>query len=404
VTGIGLQVDALRLLFLVLFLLPDPLGGGGRTRRQWLGLGVCRLGLVVTALAGSTWIALGGSALAALGLGCVAGQWRWGSTLAPLLLLPVALHGGFDGRPAPGQPLTPLPVALVLCALGAAILALDLPLLWRSVRSSPLVTADPTPSLWPAALYAVGAGLPLLISLAAGPWDALSRWVALAVGLALLGGAGGAAWRATTAAGALRALASYVLGLLILALGIGSAGAVGGALLALASALVGSALLSAGGSLRWVALAAFGLPPALGFTGLWLLLGATLVARFPLATLAVPGSALLVAAALARTLPGRAGLRPWTWLGACGLLLAGLLPGVVLDGALRPALNTLAVGLPALADLHPAPGLGLLIVRGSATTASWPAFGVAAALLLTLAGAEALARLHGLFPHRRDDV
>ncbi|MDQ2806888.1 MAG: hypothetical protein M3Z04_08215, partial [Chloroflexota bacterium] len=91
-----MQVDALRLIFVALFLLPDPLGSGGRSRWQWLGLGVCRFGLVVTALAGSTWIALAGLVPAALGLWHVTGRRRWGPTLAPLLLLPVALHGGFD--------------------------------------------------------------------------------------------------------------------------------------------------------------------------------------------------------------------------------------------------------------------------------------------------------------------
>ncbi len=399
-TVFGLQLDALRLVFLGLFLLPDPLGRAGWTHRQWLSGSLCRLGLMLTALAGSSWIALAGLAAAVLGLLWAAGRVRWGPLLALAALLPVALSGSFDGRPAPGQPLTSLSWALVGCALAGVVLALDLPLLWR--RDGPSPSADP-PAAWLALLYALGVGLPLLYSLAAGPWDASSRLAALAVGLALLGTAAWVAWRATAATAALQALAVYTLSLLILALGSGSAGAVGGAGLAVVSALIGTGLLPAARPARRLGLAAFGLPPALGFTGLWLLLDATLAARLPLATLAVPGTALLVTTALARTLPAVGERRrPLAWIGAGGLLGAGLLPELVVNSALRPALNTLAAGLPALADGHPAPGLGLLLVRGNATAAGWPALGVGAALLLTLAGAEALARLHGLFARRAD--
>jgi hypothetical protein len=64
---------------------------------------------------------------------------------------------------------------------------------------------------------------------------------------------------------------------------------------------------------------------------------------------------------------------------------------------LRPALNTLAAGLPALAGVQEWPGVGLILVRANITLAVWPALGVAATLVLAGALVEVAARL----PRRR---
>jgi hypothetical protein len=142
------------------------------------------------------------------------------------------------------------------------------------------------------------------------------------------------------------------------------------------------------------------LPPLLGFSGLWLALGGLAAMRLPLAVVALPAVSGLVAWALARTVPAMAHGRPWAGLLAGGLLLGGLAaPGVVRLG-LPGLLNPLAAGLPALAAVRDAPGLGLLTLRANDLTGSWPVVGVAAALLITVAGAEAVARLRSLLARR----
>src|SRR5439155_1661559 len=70
-----------------------------------------------------------------------------------------------------------------------------------------------------------------------------------------------------------------------------------------------------------------------------------------------------------------------------------------------PALSALAAGLPALSALQDWPGVGLLLAPGPAPVAVWPAWGVAATLVVALAGAEVLARVldlhHGETEPRR---
>jgi hypothetical protein len=60
---------------------------------------------------------------------------------------------------------------------------------------------------------------------------------------------------------------------------------------------------------------------------------------------------------------------------------------------LRPALHTLAAGLPALAGVQEWPGVGLILVGANSTLAVWPALGLAATLVLAGALVELAARL-----------
>ncbi len=404
--GLGLRLDALTLLGLSLFLgLPDlDPAPEPAAERGWRLLR--RVGPALAALAGSTAITAVGLALAVAGRvragpaaagPAAAGRGAgWPDALAPLLLLPLAVAGVFDARPAPGGPVAALPWGWIALAVLAAIAGAGCwPRRWgRGLADRGSLGA---------ALYTAASLLPLLRSLGAGPWDASARLVALAVGLALLGGAGWAALHAATPGAAGAAGRYYLAGVLLTGLGGGTPAAVGGGLLLLVAGLVGRALWPAGGTARWLGLGAgAGLPPTLGFAGLWLLLGATGAAGLPLATVAVPVAGWLVAGAglrAHRAAHGRGGPAAGLW--AAGLLLGGLLPGLLLDGILRPALNTLAAGLPALAAVQPWPGVGLLAAQGNVPTAVWPAWGVAAALLLTGAGAEAAARLGALVRRRR---
>lgn len=404
-----IALDPLHVAFALLaVVLPDPLGGAAERRARTLAW-LCRGALAGAALAGPTWgqmIALA-VALGLLGRLDRAAALRRGPVW--LLLLPLAIPGVFDARPVPGQPVVALPLWAVACALAAVGAALGVPwsrsaLARRRVNTelddSSLADPSPSPAPWLQTLFTVVATLPLLTSLAAGPWDATARFVALGVGFALLVGAGWAAWRARDADQALAALRACWLGGLALALGSGSPEAVGGALLVGASALIGTACLGAGGLLRGLGLAALGLPPLLGFSGLWLALGGLAAMRLPLAVVALPAVTGLVAWALARTVSPAGRTRPAAGVLAGGLLLGSLVaPGVVRVG-LPWLLNPLAAGLPALAAVRDAPGLGLLTLRANELTGSWPVVGVAAALLITLAGAEAAARLSGLLAWR----
>ncbi|MGI8588906.1 MAG: hypothetical protein ACR2M0_14665 [Chloroflexia bacterium] len=381
----SVRLDALGLLFLALFLLlPAP----GTPRITGL---VVRLGLALTSLAGQT----GGQAL---GLGVAACGLIWAERRAgrpapaafaplpaPALLLPIALFGTFDARLLPGQPVPALPwpvVGLALAAAAAGVLSLR--------------PASPTGEGW-AALYSLGCLLPALRSLGAGPWDAWARLGALGLGLAGLGLAAWMAWN--TSGGAARV---YLAAAMLLGLGIGTPAAVAGGLVLLLGGHAGQALGAALGTGRLPRLVgigvASGLPPTLGFVGLWLLLGATAAARLPLATALLSICALLVALSNARGLSpaGEAGWRigpTAAWVVAAGLLAGGLMPAAMLDWVLRPALNTLAAGLPALSEVQEWPGVGLMLTRDNALAGVWPAVGVAATLAITLAGAELLARL-----------
>jgi len=151
--------------------------------------------------------------------------------------------------------------------------------------------------------------------------------------------------------------------------------------------------------------AAAGLPPTLGFAGLWLLLGATTAAHAPLATVALPITALLITLAqLRQDRPVTDRADPAAWLLAGGLLAGGIVPALLLDGVLRPALNTLAAGLPALAEVQDWPGIGLVVSQQDAVAALWPALGLAATLVLALAAVEAAARLLDLAPRPATDL
>lgn len=474
--GCGLRLDALNLLFLTLFLALPPYyttypvnDGIGEPRRVRGGRLMARMGLGGVALAAGTPVAIAGLTLVAAGRSlAMPGEARtWlPATLPSALLLPVALSGAFDSRPPPGAPVLALPWPLVGLALLAAITAVlagqgaapgpspqpaaqgpGFDWQWRSAREDDLL----------AALYTAAGLLPLLRSLAAGPWDGWAQGGALAGGLLLLAAAGVAALEAlrdgpdlppsfSQEQGERRALPiqrprwgwavrAYLAGALLVGLGLGTPGAVAGGVVLLVTGLIthtGGAGAPGGRLVGLVALA--GLPPTAGFAGLWLLGGAAAAAGAWLPLVAVPVAGWLVALAglratltpgsspkgegcrtarppdssaegdvcttQATSLPYRGGAGEGA-AGAVGLLLAGLLPIPLLDAVLRPALNTLAAGLPALAEVQSWPGVGLIWTRTNLTEAVWPAWGLSAALLLTLAGTEAGARLAGWAGQRR---
>jgi hypothetical protein len=217
----------------------------------------------------------------------------------------------------------------------------------------------------------------------------------LTVGLLTLASAALAALAAPDHGAAMRAAWRYLVAALLIGLGSGNPAGVGGAVVWLSAGLAGLALCRARGVPRLVGLGALsGLPPTLGFAGLWLLLGATTTGGWLLATVALPVASLLVVLALLRhppEMPIPGGVAAGLWVGA--LVLGGFAPLPWLDSVLRPALNTLAAGLPALAGVQEWPGVGLILVRANSTLALWPALGIAATLVLAGAVVELVARL-----------
>jgi hypothetical protein len=314
--------------------------------------------------------------------------------LAPVVLLPVAWSGAFDAHPLPGRPIPVLPEELVVLALLAGAAGAGA---WPFASDTP--TNRSARDAWIGALYGTAALIPLLRSLGAGPWDAWGRLTVLAVGLLTLASAALAALAAPDHATALRAAWRYLVAVVLIGLGSGNPVGVAGAVVWLAAGLAGLALSGRRGLPRLVGLGALGgLPPTLGFAGLWLLLGATTTGGWLLATVALPVAGLLVVLALLRHAPetlSPAGIAAGLWAGA--LLLGGVAPLPWLDSVLRPALNTLAAGLPALASVQEWPGVGLILVRANTTLAVWPALGLAATLVLAGALVEVAARL----PRRR---
>jgi hypothetical protein len=397
--GAGLRLDTLSLLFLTLLLaLPaspaPPTASGTTPRPRWIATLLTLGGPALVALAGETTGQIAGLALAALGrilAGAPGARLAW---LAPVLLLPVAWSGAFDAHPLPGRPIPVLPEELVILALLAAAAGAGG---WPFAGGTPATRS--ARDAWPTALYGTAALIPLLRSLGAGPWDAWGRLAVLTVGLLTLASAALAALAAPDHAAALRAGRRYLVAVVLIGLGSGNPVGVAGAVVWLAAGLAGLALSAARGLPRLVGLGALGgLPPTLGLAGLWLLLGATTTGGWLLATVALPVGGLLVVLALLRhspETPGPAGIAAGLWAGA--LLLGGVAPLPWLDNVLRPALNTLAAGLPALAGVQEWPGVGLILVRANITLAVWPALGVAATLVLAGALVEVAARL----PRRR---
>ena len=95
----------------------------------------------------------------------------------------------------------------------------------------------------------------------------------------------------------------YLLGAVLLGLGLGSAAGVSGALALGAAGLVGLALAAGARTLPGPdgaalcglgVLSGLGLPPFAGFAGLWLLAGALLPARYPLGLVLLLGGAALL--------------------------------------------------------------------------------------------------------------
>jgi hypothetical protein len=310
--------------------------------------------------------------------------------LAPVLLLPVAWSGAFDAHPLPGRPIPVLPAELVILALLAAA---------AGTGAWPFAGGIPAKStmrdVWISALYGTASLIPLIRSLGAGPWDAWGRMAVPAVGLLTLTSAALAALAAPDHMAARRAAWQYLVAALLIGLGSGNPVGAAGAVVGIAAGLAGLALSGGCGIPRLVGLGALGgLPPTLGFAGLWLLLGATISGGWLLATVAVPVAGLLVVLALLHhpsQTPGPGGIAAGLWAGA--LVLGGVAPLRWLDSVLRPALNTLAAGLPALAGVQEWPGVGLILVRANSTLSVWPALGLAATLVLAGALVEVAARL-----------
>ncbi len=390
--GASLRLDTLSLIFLTLLLaLPVPRSPrhtrGTSTGSPWLPAVLTLLGLALVALAGETSGQIAGLALAGLGRVLAGARLAWP---APVLLLPVAWGGAFDAHPLPGRPIPVLPAELVILALLAAAAGAGA---WPFAGGIPAKsTARDT---WLGALYGTASLIPLLRSLGAGPWDAWGRLAVLTVGLLTLASAALAALAAPDHVAARRAAWQYLVAALLIGLGSGNPVGVAGAVVWLAAGLAGLALSGARGIPRLVGLGVLGgLPPTLGFAGLWLLLGATTSGGWLLATVALPIGGLLVVLALLRhppETPGPGGIAAGLWAGA--LVLGGVAPLPWLDNVLRPALNTLAAGLPALAGVQEWPGVGLILVGANSTLAVWPALGLAATLVLAGALVELAARL-----------
>ena len=394
--GAELRLDTLSLLFLTLLLaLPapppvPPVATGTTPRPRWIATLLTPAGLALVALAGETTGQIAGLALAALGRGLAGAPGARLAWLAAVLLLPVAWSGAFDAHPLPGRPIPVLPAELVVLALLAGAAGAGA---WPFAGSTPPNRS--ARDAWIGVLYGTAALIPLLRSLGAGPWDAWGRLAVLTVGLLTLASATLVALAAPDHATAWRAAWRYLVAVMLIGLGSGNPVGVAGAVVWLAAGLGGLALSGRRGWPRLVGLGALGgLPPALGFAGLWLLLGATTTGGWLLATVALPVAGLLVVLALLRhapETPGAAGIAAGLWAGA--LVLGGVAPLPWLDSVLRPALNTLAAGLPALAGVQEWPGVGLILVRANTTLAVWPALGVAATLVLAGALVEVAARL-----------
>jgi hypothetical protein len=409
--GWTLRLDALSLIFITIALLPPPGGAPAlddarapRRRLPRLAWQLCALGLVWTAISGETSGQMSGLALATAGIALAAWPAGWAQGLAPILLLPVALAGVFDATPLPGRPIPTLAWPWVALALAAVILGGNA---WPVARRPwvPLRRhATPTSERgeWLAALYTAACFVPLMRSLGAGAWDGWARLAVLAAGLLTLGVAGLSGATASDTPGVSRATRRALAGALLLGLGVGTPGALAGGLALLPAGLAGLALAGAGRYPRLVGLGALaGLPPTAAFLGLWLLLGATSGARLPLGSVALIVALAVTALAWLRLERAGRPAGPSAWLLATALLVGGLLPEALLDAALRPALNTLAAGVPALAEAQAWPGVGLVLERANATTGLWPATGIGAAVLLALALAEGGARLAALRRTRR---
>jgi hypothetical protein len=410
--------------------------------RTVIGWGVLLLGLAQTAFAGALlgrWLGL---EVAALGLvlldwpepRAVLGNTRspfWRRFLAGVPLLALALTGLLDAARLPGEPVAALSAAVV----GALLVPGVLRALYRPAPGTPAAAYAL------GVLYAPAACYPLLRSLAAGPWDPGARLLVAGTGLALL------AWTALSLVAAARSanppfifripyLAFHLLGAVLLGLGVGApagvagalalgaAGWAGGALAALAAAMPGGD----GHALRLLGrLGVWGLPPFAGFAGLWLLAGALLPAGYGLGLallLGIPALQLRNVDFGLRNLSAAAGDQgpeirdqgpaltqhatrntqhvsrftfhvsrfiPLLPLAAL-LLLGGLAPAPWLDGAVRPALNALAAGVPALRAVEAVPGLGYRVGAGAPPIAAWPVLGLGAAFALAWLAVEVAAR------------
>ena len=429
------------------FVTVSPRRVRGRTLAGWV---VLLLGLAQTAFAGALlgrWLGL-----EVAGLGLVLLDWPdprtvlgnlrspfWRRFLAGVPLLALALTGLLDVTPLPGQPVTALSAAVV----GALLVPGVLRALYRPAPGTPAAAYAL------GVLYAPAACYPLLRSLAAGPWDPWARLLVAGTGLALL------TWTAISLVAAARSAnllfifriphsTFHILGAVLLGLGVGTPAAVAGALALGAAGWIGGALAAPaaavpgrdGPALRLLGrLAGWGLPPFAGFAGLWLLAGALLPAGYGLglallllipalqlrlvdwgrwnrpvdATRATPhatrdeGSGARDQAPLLTHYAARitqyaarctlhvSRFTPLLPL-AILLLLGGLAPAPWLDGAVRPALNALAAGVPALREVGPVPGLGYRVGDSVPPGAAWPVLGLGVAFALAWLAVEVAAR------------
>src|SRR5690242_17332297 len=292
--GASLRLDTLSLLLLTLLLAlpaPPPVSDASNTpaRPRRLSAGLTLLGLALVALAGETTGQIAGLALAGLGRGLAGAPGARLSLAAPVLLLPIAWSGAFDVDPLPGRPIPVLPAELVILALLAAAAGTGA---WPLAGNPP--AKNTARGEWLGALYGTAALIPLLRSLGAGPWDAWGRLAVLTIGLLTLASAALTALAAPNHAATLRAAWRYLVAALLIGLSSGNPAGAGGAIVWLAAGLAGLAVSRTRGVPRLVGLGALaGLPPTLGFAGLWLVLGATTTGGWLLATVALPVGGLL---------------------------------------------------------------------------------------------------------------
>lgn|GEM_PF-4518740 len=236
-----------------------------------------------------------------------------------------------------------------------------------------------------AGLYVLFMPALLARALVAAPWEPVGTWTLALLGtIGLLGAIGTAVFsfkrtRAAALAFALASLATIAFGL---APGSPLAAAGGLAVMLAGSLCVPLAVAGIWGQYR-----AFILLMG-AFAGLWLISQAALNMGYGVVTALTLPCLLALTVVLSRNetlkdIRSMAAIASGSLI-ALILIIGATYPQIVVQMVLRPAVQTMAGGVPALSTLRVDPGVGLLVLAPQGTIlASLPATGIAVAVLLT---------------------